>query len=120
MPHYLLSAHSVEGETRPAMTEEQMRAFQERIDALDDEMRAAGAWMFAGRLHDVDTATVVRSTDGKVVTTDGPFAESKEHLAGFYVIEAQDLDAAIGWAAKASECVGISVEVRPFQDLETD
>ncbi|MGH9129290.1 MAG: YciI family protein [Acidimicrobiales bacterium] len=70
-------------------------------------------------LHPASIATVVRSKDGQVVTTDGPFAETKEQLAGFWVIQSPDLDAALAWAAKGSEACGGPVEVRPFQeDLE--
>ena len=77
-------------------------------------LKSAGAWVFSARLHDPDTATVVRSVNGEVLTTDGPFAESKEHLGGFYVIEAPDLDAALGWAAKVAEAIDSPIEVRPF------
>ena len=72
--------------------------------------------MFGGGLHPADTATVVKSQDGEIVTTDGPFAETKEHLGGFWVIEAADLDAALAWAAKATVACQGPVEVRPFQD----
>jgi hypothetical protein len=80
-------------------------------------MTAAGAWVFGGRLHEPDTATVVRKSGGEVLTTDGPFAESKEHLGGFYIIAADDLDAALGWASKVSGLIGAPIEVRPFWDL---
>jgi hypothetical protein len=70
--------------------------------------------VFGGRLHGPDTATVVRVADGEVLTTDGPFVEAREHLGGFYVIEADDLDAALAWAAKVTELVGAPIEVRPF------
>ena len=79
-------------------------------------MQAEGAWVFAGGLHEASTATVVRVQDGEVITTDGPFAETKEQLGGFWVIKAADLDAALAWAAKASEACMAPVEVRPFQD----
>jgi hypothetical protein len=72
--------------------------------------------VFAGGLHPATTATVVQSRDGEVVTTDGPFAEAKEQLGGFWVIEAPDLDAALAWAAKATVACRAPVEVRPFQD----
>ncbi|KUL24772.1 YciI family protein [Streptomyces regalis] len=65
-------------------------------------MTSASAWVFSGRLHDPDTATVVRVSGSEVLTTDGPFVESKEHLGGFYVIEAEDLDATLGWAARVT------------------
>jgi hypothetical protein len=77
-------------------------------------LKSAGAWVFGGRLHEADTATVVRMSGGAVLTTDGPFVEAKEHLGGFYVIDAEDLDAALGWASKVTAIVGAPIEVRPF------
>ncbi len=68
--------------------------------ALEEEMKATGAWLFSGRLTEPDMATVVRASAGDALTTDGPFVESKEHLAGFYIVEADDLDAALGWASE--------------------
>ena len=91
MMQYLLSVHSVEGEVREPMRAESVT----QLGILEEELKSAGAWVFSGRLHDPDTATVVRMSDGEVLTTDGPFAESKEHLGGFYIIEAEDLDAAL-------------------------
>lgn len=116
MTRYLLSVHSVEGQARPAMSDEEMQRFYERIGALESEMKAAGAWVFGGRLHTPDTATVVRVNGGTVLTTDGPFVESKEHLGGFYIIEAEDLDAALAWGSKVTECIDAPIEVRPFWD----
>jgi hypothetical protein len=117
MTKYLLSVHSVEGEARDPMTEEDMRQFMERIGVLEEEMKSAGAWLFGGALHEADTATVVQMADGAVLTTDGPFAESKEHLGGFYIIEAEDLDAALAWASKTTAAVSKPIEVRPFQHV---
>ena len=74
MTQYLLSVHSVEGEVRDPMSEEEMRQFMERVGVLEQEMKSAGAWLFGGALHEPDTATVVRVSDGEVLTTDGPFA----------------------------------------------
>ncbi len=86
-----------------------------QVDAFNAEVQAAGAWVFAGGLHPPTSATVVRSTDGEVSMTDGPYAESKEQMGGFWVIEAADMDAALEWARKgAAACEG-PVEVRPFQ-----
>jgi hypothetical protein len=116
MPQYLLSAHSVEGEAREPMSEEEMKGLYMRVRALEEEMKLAGAWIFGGRLHQPDTATVVRVSDGKILTTDGPLAETKEHLGGFYIIEAKDLDAAIAWASKTADCVNTAIEVRSFWD----
>jgi len=114
MKQYLLAAYTVDGEPVPSQAEIQ-RAFQ-AVDAYNADVKAAGAWVFAGGLHPPSTATVVRSQDGQVVTTDGPFAETKEQLGGFWVIKAADLDAALDWAAKGSAACGRPVEVRPFQD----
>ena len=116
MPQYLLSVHSVAGEVSEPMTDEEMQRITEQVGILEEEMKSAGAWVFAGALHQPDTATVVRMSDGEVLTTDGPFVEAKEHLAGFYAIEAEDLDAALAWASKATDAVGKPIEVRPFRD----
>ncbi|MGH2788737.1 MAG: YciI family protein [Actinomycetota bacterium] len=89
MPKYLLSLHNVEGEA-PRSDEEMQRSWKE-IQALNDELHLAGAWVFGGALHEPDTATFVRMSGGEVLTTDGPFVEAREHLGGFYVIEADDL-----------------------------
>ena len=114
MKQYLLSVHLVEGEPTPS--EAEIQQMYKAVDAVNDEIKSAGAWVFAGGLHPPSTATVVRSQGGQVVTTDGPFAETKEQLGGFWVITAPDLDAALAWAAKGSEACGQPVEVRPFQE----
>ena len=117
MAQYLLSAHSVEGQAREPMSNEEMQQLMAGVHSLEQEMKSTGAWVFGGRLHDPDTATVVRVSDtGVVLTTDGPFAESKEHLGGFYIIDAKDLDAALSWASKTADCVKTAIEVRPFWD----
>jgi hypothetical protein len=86
-----------------------------QVDRFNDELQTAGAWVFAGGLNPASSATVVRVKDGEVSMTDGPFAESKEQMGGFWVIEAADLDRALDWARKgAAACEG-PVEVRPFQ-----
>ncbi|HEV7527246.1 MAG TPA: YciI family protein [Acidimicrobiia bacterium] len=88
----------------------------EQVDAFNAELTAAGAWVFGGGLAEPSTATVVRTGDSEPVITDGPFAETKEQLGGFWIITAADLDAALDWAKKASAaCMG-PVEIRPFQD----
>jgi len=114
MTQYLLSVHMVEGE--PVPPADVIAEIYSNVDAFNEEVKAAGAWVFAGGLHPADTATTVKIVNGEVLTTDGPFAETKEQLGGFWVIEAADLDAALAWAAKgAAACQG-PVEVRPFQD----
>src|SRR6476620_1126334 len=114
MKQYLLSVHMVEGEEPPS-PEEMRKAFDD-VSALNEAMQTQGAWVVAGGLHPANTATVVREQNGEVLTTDGPFAESKEQLGGFWVIKAPDLDAALAWAAKATVACRGPVEVRPFQD----
>jgi hypothetical protein len=94
-----------------------MQRSSNQIVALNDEMRAAGVWVAAGRLHDPGTASVVESHKGRIRTTDGPFVEAKEQIAGFYIIDAPDVDAAQVWASKASEAVGMPIEVRAFVDV---
>ena len=89
MTHYLLSVHSVEGEVREPMTDEERTQSHKQLGVLEQELKSAGAWVVSGRLHDPSTATVVRIAAGEVLTTDGPFVESKEHLGGFYLIEAE-------------------------------
>ena len=114
MTKYMLSVHHREGD--PVPDEATMQRMFTQVDAFNQKVRDKGVWVFGGGLHPPETATVVSVTDGKVMTTDGPFAESREHLGGFWVIEAADLDEALQWSREASEaCMG-PVEVRPFQD----
>ena len=114
MTHYLLSVHMVEGEGYQS-EEEMQQAFKD-VGVLNEEIKKAGAWVFAGGLETPDTATVVREEKGKIVTTDGPFVEGKEHIGGFWVIQAADLDEALDWAKRATVACRGAVEVRPFQD----
>jgi hypothetical protein len=118
MKQYMLSVHYVEGE--PRRSREAMAKIFKDVDAVNAEMRSAGVWVFAGGLHDPSIATVVRAEGSEVLTTDGPFAESKEHIGGFWVIRAPDLDAALAWAAKASAACAGPVEVRPFEEEAAD
>jgi hypothetical protein len=114
---YLLSVHSVEGETRRPMTDEEMREMTRRIGELEAEMDAAEALVMSGRLAAAETASVVRAEDGETMVTDGPFAETKEHLGGFYIVIARDDEEALSWASKTSACIGRPIEVRPFVDM---
>ena len=113
MKQYLLSVYHPEGDTPPP---EVLEKVMRDVDALNEEIKAAGAWVFGGGLHPSSTATVVQVKDGEVLTTDGPFAEGKEHVGGFWVIEAPDLDAALEWGRKATRACAVPIEVRPFQD----
>jgi len=115
MTQYLLAIHGDEADFAAISPEDTQRMYKQ-VDVFNEELKAAGAWVFAGGLHPASTATVVRSSDGTVVTTDGPYLETKEQLGGFWVIEASDLDAALAWAAKGSAACMAPVEVRPFQD----
>ena len=117
MAQYLLSTHTVEGESRDPMSDEEMRGMMRRIGELEDEMKSASVLVYSGRLHGPETATVVTVTGGEALTTDGPFAEAKEHLGGFYILEAADLDEALEWGKKTSACIGRPIEVRPFAGL---
>jgi hypothetical protein len=84
------------------------------IDVFNDRLQTEGHWVFAGGLAFPDTATVIDNRGGEPLVTDGPFLESKEYLAGFYVIEAPDLDVALKLAAEGSKACNRKLEVRPF------
>jgi hypothetical protein len=118
MTQYLLSVYMVDGEA-PTSQEAMQKAYAD-VDTFNAKLQAQGAWVFAGGLHPADTATVVNATSGDVLTTDGPFAEAKEQVGGFWIIDAPDLDAALKWAAEGSAACGGPVEVRPFQDVPGD
>ena len=113
MKQYLLSVIQPDG---PPPAAEVLEGIARDLDALNEEMRAAGAWVFAGGLHPPSTATVVRVSGGEVLVTDGPFAEGKEHVGGFTIVNAPDLDAALAWGRKLAQAIGLPIEVRPFQD----
>ncbi len=112
MKLYLLSVYQPDGDPPPP---EILDPIMRQVGALQDELKAAGAWVFAGGLHPPSTATVVRMKNGEVVTTDGPYTEGKEHIGGFTVIKAPDLDAALEWGRKAARAITLPIEVRPFQ-----
>jgi hypothetical protein len=112
MTRYLLSVIQPEGDPPPSLDLDRIRR---DVIALQDEMKAAGAWVFSGSLHAPSTATVVRARDGEELMTDGPFAEGKEFIGGLTIIEAPDLDAALAWARKSARATTLPIEVRPFQ-----
>jgi hypothetical protein len=112
MPQCLLSVFQVEGAEPPSP--EQAEQMMAQVGAVQEEMQAAGVWVFFGALTDASSATVVRAAGGDVSMTDGPFAEAKEQIGGFTVIEVADLDEALEWARKGAEACGWAVEVRPF------
>jgi hypothetical protein len=116
MKQYLLSIYQPDGGTPPP---EFLEKVMRDVNALIQETKAAGVWVFNGGLHPPSTATVVRLTngvgDGDVLMTDGPFAEGKEHIGGFIIIKVPDLDAALEWARKTARAIPLPIEVRPFQ-----
>lgn len=112
MAQYLLSVYQPVG---PAPAPEILEPIMHDLEALNREMKAAGAWVFAAGLHPTETATVVRPEGSEMLIMDGPFAEAKEHLGGFTVIEAEDLDAALGWAGRLARATTLPIEVRPIQ-----
>jgi hypothetical protein len=112
MTQYLLSVYQPDGPPPPpAMLDKIMSD----LEVLNQELRAAGAWVFTVGLYPPSTATVLRAQDGDVLMTDGPFVEGKEHVGGFTVIEAPDLDAALAWAARMAQASTLPIEVRPVQ-----
>ena len=115
MTQYLLSVFMDE-DNLPA--EDEIQGIYAAVDQFNAKLQEQGAWVFAGGLHPADTATVVDATrGGDAIVTDGPYAEAKEQIGGFWVIEAADLDAALKWAAEGSAACAGKVEVRPFQDV---
>jgi hypothetical protein len=109
---YMLAVHGVEG--APTPSDEDIQTMFAQVDKVNAELQAAGVWVFAGGLLPPDSATVVRVEAGTTTMTDGPFAETKEQLGGFWVIRCADLDQALAWAEKCAQaCMG-PVEVRPF------
>ena len=117
MSQYLLSVHSSDDEPRRPMTDEEMQRGFAQVDAIERAMRAESALVFSGRLLEPGRAKVVRPSRGRVKATDGPFAETKEQIAGFYIIETMDLDAALEWASQVTLAIDTPIEVRPFMDV---
>jgi hypothetical protein len=113
MKQYLLSVYQPDGPPPPApILDKVMRD----VTAVREEMKAAGAWVFAGGLHPPSTATVIRQQDGELLMVDGPFTEGKEHIGGFSIIKAADLDAALEWGRKLARATTLPIEVRPFRE----
>jgi hypothetical protein len=118
MKQYLLSVYQPDGDPPPP---EVLEPIMRDVAAWDRALKAAGAWVFTARLHPASTATVVRHRDGDMLTTDGPFTEGKEHLGGFTVIRAPDLDAALEWGDRLARVVApLPIEVRPVHEEAED
>ena len=115
MKQYLLSMYQPDGDPPPP---EVLEPIMRDIHAVEQEMKAAGVWVFSGGLHAPSTATVVRLRDGDLLMTDGPFAEGKEHIGGICIITAPDLDAALEWGRKLTQATTLPIKVRPFQGEE--
>jgi hypothetical protein len=113
--HYMLGVRIDESVPQPTGAE--FDASMARVEAVNDEMKAKGIWVFGGGLLPSDSATVVRVQSGSTAMTDGPFAETKEQLGGFWVIQVDDLDAALAWAEKCAEACRVPIEVPPFGGL---
>jgi hypothetical protein len=117
MKQYLLSVYQPEG-TPPSP--EVLGKIMRDVDAVREEMKAAGAWVFSGGLNAPSTATVLRLDGSEVLITDGPFAEGKEHLGGFTIVKAPDLDSALEWGRRLARVLPLPIEVRPFVDETGD
>jgi hypothetical protein len=114
MKRYLLSVVTPSDGTPPPKAE--LDQIMGRVAAVDQELKDAGAWVFSGGLNAPSTATVLRPQGDEVLMTDGPFAEGKEYLGGFSIIQAADLDGALAWGRKLTRAIGLPIEVRPFVD----
>jgi hypothetical protein len=113
MNQYLLSVCYPAGATQPPPAA--LEKITKDVTAINREMQDAGVWVFAGALHPPHTATVIEAKGGEVLTTDGPFIESKEQIGGISIIRVTDLDAALAWAGKLSRATSTPIEVRPLQ-----
>ena len=113
MKQYMLSVIQPDGPVPPP---EVLGKIMQDLEVLNRDMRIAGAWVFAGGLHAPSTATVVKVHEGELLITDGPFTEAKEHIGGFTIIRAPDLDAALEWASKLARATTLPIEVRPLQE----
>lgn len=118
MKQYLLSIIQPDGHVPGGSPppREVLDKIMQDVRKVQQELKAAGAWVFAAGLHHPSSATVVRFRDGEALMTDGPFAEGKEHIGGFSIIRAADLDAALQWAGKLSRATTLPVEVRPIRE----
>ena len=117
MKYYLLAMHQPVGDPPPP---EVLDPIMRDLAEVRKDMKAAGVWVFDGGLHGPESSTVMQLRDGEVFTTDGPYAEGKEHLGGFVIIKVPDLDAALEWGRKLSRVTTLPIEVRPFCEQGND
>lgn len=113
MAQYILNVIEPVTDTPPSP--EFLEPIMREIAAVNEECKAAGAWVFAAGLHQPSASTVVRHADGETLMTDGPYVEATEHVGGFTIVESPDLDAALGWAGKYAKAIGLPIEVRPVR-----
>jgi hypothetical protein len=112
MNHYLLSIYQPDGDPPPSVD---MERIMREVNAVNQEMKAAGAWVFSDGLCPPSMAAVVRVHDHEALITDGPYLESKEHVGGFYLIRAEDRTAEVAWGRKLANATTLPIEVRPIR-----
>jgi hypothetical protein len=113
MAHYLLAVHEpVTDELPPA---EFLEPIMAEVAKVENAAREAGVWVFSGGLHQPSASTVLRAQDDELLVTDGPYAEGKEHIGGFTIVDVPDLDAALDWGGRFARAIGLPIEVRPFR-----
>jgi hypothetical protein len=117
MQQYLLTVFEPTGGT---LEPEALATVMKNVEAVDQDMHQAGVWVFSGGLQPPSAATVLRPENGDVLMTDGPYVEGKEHVGGFSIIQADDLDAALEWGRKLAHAIGLPIEVRPFRPGDGD
>jgi hypothetical protein len=116
MPQYLLSVCHSDDYSDVDFNSPDMQRIGPKVMAFNEELQSAGQWVFGAGLRPASTATVVRSVDGQVSMTDGPFAETKEQMGGFWIVNVDDLDTALDLARRGSEACELPIEVRPMED----
>jgi len=117
MTRYLLTIYQPDGAPPPDVD---LGRVMRDVGRFLEETKDAGAWVFNGGLHEPGTATVVRARGGDTLLTDGPYVEGKEHVGGFVVVRADDLDGALRWGGGLAAATGLPIEVRPFVDDGAD
>ena len=113
MTQYLLAVHS--SPNAPQLTADELRQTYADVDALTAKMTSAGAFVFGGGLQPITSAMVIRTSGNDILVSDGPYVEAKEHIGGFWIIEAASLDQALSWARQATVACRGPVELRPFE-----
>ena len=116
MAHYLLAVHEPVTDQLPPP--EFLEPIMAELAKIETDMRDAGVWVFSGGLHQPSASTVLRAQDDELLVTDGPYAEGKEHIGGFTIVDVPDLDAALDWGGRLARAIGLPIEVRPFRYSE--